>query len=98
MLSPQAPAISNITTSDNETYFSPYLANIFNPADNSRNASGFSTIILSAANKYVNKFSVAIEEGTLVRKISFSTYTFYARNIIIRFQPTDIIFPFHYFM
>lgn len=28
---------------------------------------------------------------------SFSQYSFYSQNLLIRFRQTDIIFPFHYF-
>ena len=27
----------------------------------------------------------------------FSQYSFYSQNVLVRFQRTDIIFPFHYF-
>lgn len=44
-----------------------------------------------------NKFSNCIHSTEQAYFNTFSQYNFYAQNLLVRLQQTDIIFPFHYF-
>jgi hypothetical protein len=77
--------------------FQPFTADLFGPANTNRTYSGTSDIPVSFANQSLNKYITFQEAGIIFRKIFFPGYVFYARNIIIRLQQTDIIYPFHYF-
>jgi|GEM_PF-2470619 len=46
---------------------------------------------------HVNKNSVVSGIKELILDHSFSRYILFAKNLIIRPQPTDFIFPHHYF-
>jgi hypothetical protein len=94
--------ISNATFSqdastEDESNFLLFSANLFCPAVNAKNYSGFTDIPFSFLKNYLNKFSACPKEAEIFHEITFSKYIFYAGNIIVRFQQTDIIFPFHYF-
>jgi len=82
---------------EDESYFLLFSANLYSPAVNTKNINGFPDLPYSILKNYLNKFSACFKEVELFHEITFSKYIFYTGNIIVRFQQTDIIYPFHYF-
>ncbi len=53
--------------------------------------------LLHLAKYHFNSFVDRFKAEETLSLIEFSKYFFYSSYLIERFQPTDIIFPFHYF-
>lgn len=57
----------------------------------------FNELSSSSPKNYFNSIIDRYRRVEQVLLISFSRYVFYSINLTFWFQPTDIIFPFHYF-
>jgi hypothetical protein len=90
-------AFSQEPLNTGQSSFLPFTVDLFGPANTNRTYSGTSDIPVSFANQSLNKFITFQEAAIIFRKIFISRYVFYARNIIVRLQEADIIYPFHYF-
>ncbi|WP_428664360.1 hypothetical protein [Runella sp.] len=44
-----------------------------------------------------NEFSAWVKTAEHLFFSTFSQYSFYSKNVLVRLQRTDLIFPFHYF-
>ena len=82
----------------NENYSSIISANLFLPTGETDNViHGYNINTPSSLKTNPNDFLACIKAKELLLVNLFSKYIFFSRNVVIRFQPTDIIFPFHYF-
>ena len=90
-------SFSTDNSAKDESYFSLFSANLIGPAVNTKNIVTLNDIPFSILKNYLNKFSACLKEAELFHEITFSKYILYAGTIIVRFQQTDIIYPFHYF-
>jgi hypothetical protein len=57
----------------------------------------FSELSITSPKNFLNSLIDRCRCIEQILLISFSKYVFYFINLIFWFQPTDIIFPFHYF-
>lgn len=85
-------------TLDNQNYFSLLSSNLFCPSLQFENGIAGTNELPSTSNKrpYFN-FLSGINNADLFFENTSAKYIFYSKNIIIQFQETDIIYPFHSF-
>jgi hypothetical protein len=57
----------------------------------------FSTALPCPIRNFSGDYAAYVKAIQSLLLHSFSTYNFYYQHVLLRFQRTDIIFPFHYF-
>ncbi len=82
-----------------ETYFSLVSSNLFCHTNQNESFTDGPNHFLPqhSLKNYLNNFSKIIYAKELILENKFVKYDFYSRNIILRLQHSDIIYPFHYF-
>lgn len=87
----------NISTND-ASCFSFVHIDLFCHSGKTENfVSGNCKLPVSSLKDQLNVFLACTKYAELSHTNSYSKYIYYAENNIIRFQSSDIIFPFHYF-
>ena len=89
---------SKTQSSGDESYYFLFSSNLFCPAAQTENiVKDYNELSSSSHKNHFNSFVDRSRAKETLLLISFSKYVFYSINLAERFQPTDIIFPFHYF-
>lgn len=90
--------LSKTQSSGDKSFFLLFSGNLFCPATQTENIVKDFNEPSSSSPK--NQFNGCVDRFKLEKAffhITFSKYVFHTVYVIKRFQPTDIIFPFHYF-
>jgi len=91
-------SISSNKSAQQESLFSPVSSSHYGQAIQTRNfVNVLNQLPVYTLKNHLNDCSTPSKATESLLISHFSRYFFYAANCIIRFQPTDIIFPFHYF-
>lgn len=91
-------ATNSSSHSENKHFSSEVTTNLFchtTPSESSISAFGYTTS--SFFKNDVKDFVLYVKAKEQLFLNSFTQYHFYSKNLLLRFQLTDIIFPFHYF-
>ena len=80
-----------------ETHFSIAPSNDGSQAIEARNLNSFFSTLPDLVQKNKKEISSALIASALSKVNYFSGYIFYASNLIVRIEATDLIFPFHFF-
>lgn len=87
--------ISKETSSETEYFYTVTSTNLFSHTINTESSvSVYPPCSIKVSFNQLFAFTKATEQ---IFFNVFTKYNFYSKNVLVRFAPADIVFPFHYF-
>jgi len=95
---PHSSAFSKLTKSESKNCSTLLASDLLShTAQATLSAPAFTAAPSSSLKNPFNDFLAWVKTTDRVFFSTFSQYSFYSQNLLIRFRQTDVIFPFHYF-
>jgi len=84
---------------NSESYYTISSLDSFRHSIKTENSvDGFNNLPVTTLKNHFNAFSTKIKTTELFHVNEFAKYISYTKNVVIYFEQSDIIYPFHYFL